>query len=393
MPALADPPSHVNRGRPEDPPGDTPHSAPTAGEALENRTPDGEAPTPFTSRVWTVAAVAAMVAAAFLVLCYAPEAALLVFAAIWFAAALRHAAGLVGRFTHMSYGWNLTVVVTLLLAVILGSLFAAGWRVSGRVDELSGTITEARGRVEQLLQDRGMGGLVDAVPAPTKIVGGLMGGGSAQQSMEQRVLTAPLTFGVYVLFIFFAGLFLALKPGMYRDGAVSLFPKPRRDQLRRTMDDCGEALWNWTKARLAAMLITGVLTGIALYALGIPMAITLGVLTALLVFVPNIGAVLAAIPPVLIAFQVGGLTPVWVLAAYVGVQMLESYVITPYVIGEGTGVPPALVITAQLVFGILFGGLGVLFATPLILTAMIFTIRYWVQGRLDDDSAECPVGD
>ena len=73
--------------------------------------------------------------------------------------------------------------------------------------------------------------------------------------------------------------------------------------------------------------------------------------------------------------------------------MLESYIITPYVIGEGTGVPPALVITAQLVFGILFGALGVLFATPLVLVTMILVTRYWIHGGLGDRSVEAPGAD
>ena len=101
---------------------------------------------------------------------------------------------------------------------------------------------------------------------------------------------------------------------------------------------------------------------------------------------------MAAIPPLLLAFgpEQSALTPLWVLLAYVGVQLVESYIITPNVIREGTGVPPALVITAQLVFGILFGALGVLFATPIVLVTMIFVTRYWVHGGLGDTDVEVP---
>lgn len=269
----------------------------------------------------------------------------------------------------------------------------AGWKVSGRIDTLSQNLASARGQVEKRLTDNGMGGVVQAVPDPIKIVGGLMGGGRSGQSATQRAFTAPLTFGVYALFIFFTGLFLAISPATYRDGFVSLFPDRQRDKLQDVLEHCGDGLWQWTKARATAMVITGVLTGATLWFLNIPMALTLGVLTALLVFIPNIGAVLAVIPPVLLAFEQGGLTPLWVLIAYIGVQLLESYVITPNVIREGTGVPPALVITAQLVFGILFGALGVLFATPLILVSMIFTTRYWINSALGDESVDAPCDD
>ena len=369
---------------------------PTAGEALDDTVPQGEAPSPFTRRVWKVAAIAALVVGSFLVLAYAPEAALLVFAAVWFGSALVQSAKGLGRYTHMSPRWNLAAVVVLLLAVLLGTLFAAGWRISGRVRELSTSLGDARATVEEKLVEQNLGGLTDNLPDPMTIAGGLVGGsggGDGAGTAEQRVFTAPFTFGVYALFIFFAGLFLAISPAMYRDGAVDLFPDHQRAKLRDVMNDSGAALWAWTKARLVAMAITGTLTGLALWALGIPLALTLGALTALLVFVPNIGSLLAAVPPVLIAFEQGGLTPLWVLLAYVGVQMLESYVITPYVIGEGTGVPPALVITAQLVFGILFGALGVLFATPIVLVTMIFVTRYWIHGGLGHTEVEVPGAD
>jgi predicted PurR-regulated permease PerM len=291
------------------------------------------------------------------------------------------------------------------------------------VNELAGSLSDARSTIEERLQDgldsadaaqeteaekngeappgpdgatdgeRGAAGrLLDAVPDPMTLVGGVLGGGSGGdgQSAAQRVFAAPFTFTIYALFIFFTGVFLAISPGMYRDGFVDLFPDRQREKLRGVMDQSAEALWAWTKARLTAMAITGTLTGLALWALGIPLALTLGFLTALLVFVPNIGSLLAAVPPVLIAVQQGGLTPLWVLLAYIGVQMLESYVITPYVIGEGTGVPPALVISAQLVFGILFGALGVLFATPIVLVTMIFVTRYWINSALGHEEVDPP---
>ena len=371
------------------------NAVPVENQALDDTVPQGEAPSPFTRRVWKVAAIGALVTASFLVLCYAPEAALLVFAAVWFGSALRHPAVKLGEKLGMGPKIGLTLVVLTLVVGLLMAVFLAGWRVSGRIDQLVENLSTARGSLETRLTEQGMGGVVDAVPDPMKIVGGLMGSGSGGQSATQRVLTAPLTFSVYALFIFFTGLFLAITPREYRDGAVGLFPEHQREKLRGVMDTCGDALWSWSKARATAMVITGVLTGLALWALGIPMAFTLAVLTALLVFIPNIGAVLAAIPPLLLAFgpEQSALTPLWVLLAYVGVQLVESYIITPNVIREGTGVPPALVITAQLVFGILFGALGVLFATPIVLVTMIFVTRYWVHGGLGDTEVEVPGGD
>ena len=362
-----------------------------------DQVPPEEEPSPFGRRLWKVGLIASFFVTTFLVLCYAPEAALLVFAAVWFGCALRGAAVRLGEHTRMGTGWCLAFVVGGLVVSLFVLLAVAGFRMLDQVSSLGENLGSARTELTERLNEQGLSGLAREIPDLPRLAGlaaGGMTGGNGQGggSPMQAAFFTPLTFGLYVLFIFFTGLFLAISPHVYRTGFVRLFPMPVRDRLTRVMNEGADHLWDWTKARLTAMAITGALTGTVLYFLGIPMAITLGFLTALLVFIPNIGSFLAAIPPVLLAFQLGGLMPLWVLLAYIGVQMLESYLITPYVIREGTGVPPALVISAQLVFGILFGALGVLFATPLVLTAMMFVREYYVEDKLEGNSEVEPAG-
>src|SRR5690606_31122882 len=115
-------------------------------------------------------------------------------------------------------------------------------------------------------------------------------------------------------------------------------------------DRLADTLWWWTIGRLASMSIIGVFTTIGLWMLNIPLPIPLGVVAAILTFVPNIGPVVAVIPPVLLAFTQGPLTALYVVIFYIVLQLLESYLITPLIQQREVHLPPVITISAQLVF-------------------------------------------
>jgi predicted PurR-regulated permease PerM len=79
-----------------------------------------------------------------------------------------------------------------------------------------------------------------------------------------------------------------------------------------------------------------------------------------------------------------------VLGLYLGVQGLESYVLTPLVEKQAVSLPPALTITAQVLLGLLAGGLGLVLAAPLTATAMVLVQRLYVEDVLHDSMAAPP---
>ena len=129
-----------------------------------------------------------------------------------------------------------------------------------------------------------------------------------------------------------------------------------------------------------------------LWLLGVPMAATLGVTTALFQFVPNVGPVLAAIPPLLLSIGTGEWTPLYVLLLYIGIELVESYLITPILHQKEDALPAAITIVVQLLFGLLFGLLGVTFAMPIALVAMIFIQRFYIERGLEGTDQERPIG-
>jgi len=96
------------------------------------------------------------------------------------------------------------------------------------------------------------------------------------------------------------------------------------------------------------------------------MAALLGILTGLLAFIPNIGAIVSGVLMVLVGFSQSNEAGVWAVAVYLFVQTVDGYLIVPYVAKRTVDLAPALVLGAQLLFGTLFGLMGLMLADPLV---------------------------
>ena len=186
--------------------------------------------------------------------------------------------------------------------------------------------------------------------------------------------------GVFVVVI--VAIYGALRPDAYTDALVAMLPERHESRAREVLARLAEALRWWLIGRGSSMLVVGLLTWFGLLALGIPSAGTLGLIAGLLSFVPNIGPVVSAVPAVLVGFVEGSGTALWVIGLYVAVQVVESYVVTPLIQQHVVALPPASVIVVQLAFGAAFGLLGLLFATPLAVVAMVLVQTLWIEGAL-----------
>src|SRR5665647_3438300 len=100
-----------------------------------------------------------------------------------------------------------------------------------------------------------------------------------------------------------AGVYIAINPEIYRSGFVMLFPKGVQPQVEETVDSAGDALRLWLGAQLLAMIIIGVMIGAGLAFIGVPSALGLGFIAAVLEFVPIMGPIVAAVPALLLALS------------------------------------------------------------------------------------------
>lgn len=193
------------------------------------------------------------------------------------------------------------------------------------------------------------------------------------------------TFGVVTdcLILGILAIYFCISPDKYHDGAVRLVPVAWRERLSALMSESSDTLWRWMLGRLLAMLIVGLLFGLGLFVIGIPMPMELGIFAGLVTFIPNIGGIAAVIPALLLASQQTSTAFVSVGVLYLAIQFVESYLITPIVQEHQVALPPAMVILAQVIAGLVFGFWGIVFATPLVAIALLWVKQIYVRQWLE----------
>jgi predicted PurR-regulated permease PerM len=184
-------------------------------------------------------------------------------------------------------------------------------------------------------------------------------------------LSSTLAFLTGLGIVFFLGIVIAAEPQTYRGGFERLFPASARAYLSYVLDEIAGALRWWLFARVLSMAAVGVMAFLGLWLLGVPMAGTLGVLAALLTFIPNIGPVLSAIPPVLLAFSSGPRQAMFVILLFWAVHAIEGLLVTPIAERTAVHLPPGLTLSAQLLLAVLVGAIGIALAAPLMTIAMV----------------------
>lgn len=185
-----------------------------------------------------------------------------------------------------------------------------------------------------------------------------------------------LTGLIVVLFI---PIYLTAMPEAVVGWIVRLFPPKNRAEIHQLLSKTRSGLLQWLGGQLVSMAIVGALSIGALYLIGIPGALFLGLLSGLLEFVPYIGPILSVIPPMLLALAGNPVDALWVLLAYLAIQQAESNLVVPLVMRETASLHPAAVIASVTVLGGAFGILGALLAVPAIVVAGILVKELWFK--------------
>jgi predicted PurR-regulated permease PerM len=179
-----------------------------------------------------------------------------------------------------------------------------------------------------------------------------------------------------IVMIIVIGIFIAVEPKLYDRGVAWMLPTEHRTGFYELSSKVGFTLRRLMAGRLLGMAVEGVGTWAMLWAGGVPMAALLGLLTGLLAFVPNIGAIVSGLLMVAVGFSAGSDEGIWAIVTYFVVQNVDGYLIVPYVARRTVDLAPALVLAAQLLFGALFGIMGLLLADPIVATIKV-SLEEW----------------
>ncbi len=310
------------------------------------------------------------------------EVLLLLFGGILFAILLESLAGRFCRHAGLPRGWALFASVVLLVVLIGATALLFGARIAGQVSELGATLPQGVEALRGWLGQREWGqALLERLRDFD-----MARAGSGVLSVVNMALWSVIGVATNLLVIVFAGLFLAAQPKSYTQGVLELVPKHAVARAEAVLRTTGAALHQWLLGQLVSMAIVGVLTASGLWLLGVPAALALGLIAGVAEFVPVVGPIVAAIPGVLLGFSQGPATAFYVLLFYVAIQQVESYAITPLVQRAAVALPPIVSLFAVIAFGLVFGPLGVIFATPLAVATMVLVKMLYVEDVLGKDT-------
>ncbi len=316
-----------------------------------------------------------------LLMWYAVNILLLIFAGILLAVFLRGLSDLVSRFTNLPESLSLAVVIIGFIFTISGLIWGLAPSVFDQADELRRALPESVNKGEEWLTQYSWGRqIVERMPTFQEAMPDFSDALSRITGIFSSTVSAIANFVI----ILFVGIYLAIDAQTYTNGLVRLFPFERRPRAREVIDELGFTLWWWLLGKTAAMVVVAAVTWLSLTILGVPLALTLGLLAGLLDFIPNIGPFLAGIPAVLIALTVSPTIALYVLVFYFVIQSLESYVLTPILLKKTVKLPPALTIIAQVLLGVLVGGLGLILASPLAAVVFVLVRMLYLEDTLGE---------
>lgn len=308
---------------------------------------------------------------------------LLVFAGLLLGIFIRSIAVWLSAKSSLSINWGLSLVLVLLIGVVILGVWLMMPSLQNQINEISKQLPETIAQLQQKASQYSVGRwILEQIPANIQD----MGNSSANVFGRITGIFSSF-FGILVnaAIVLMTGIYFAFNPSIYYKGLIKLFPQKRHRRIREILDTVHYNLQRWIIGRITVMTINGVLTAICLWLIGVPLAVPLGIITALFNFIPNIGPFLAAVPAILIGFTQNNETALYVAILFLFIQNLEGFVLTPLIQQKAVSLPPVLIVAAQLLLGVLFGFSGLLLAVPAAAVIFILVKMIYVEDILGNN--------
>lgn len=282
--------------------------------------------------------------------------------------------------------WLAIILVVMLILVGIGSLAVL---VGASLDNFSSQLPSYKARFAeetssliQLMNSLGLQisydqvkGYIDPSALMQMVANALRGLGSA--------LTNLILVVMIVIFILFEAVELPKKLSVALNDA---------SQSLQKFESFIQSVNRYLVIKTLVSILTGVLITLWLWVIGVDFPILWGVCAFLLNFVPNIGSIIAAVPAVLLAFvQLGSLSAGLTAAGFLAVNLIIGNVIEPRYMGRGLGLSTLVVFLSLLLWGWVFGPVGMLLSIPLtIIMKLAFEAHpkmHWLAIMIDSDSS------
>jgi len=304
------------------------------------------------------------------------------FVSAFLAVALNPAVGALQRRGIRRRGAAAAVVYVLMLAVIagLGALL-----IPTLVNQVNDLVDAAPGYVQDLTHGRGPLGFLETKYHVVERVqdavegngsGRLAGGATAALDVTRSVIT----FVAGVVTIAFMTFFMLLEGEAWKDRFIALLPAKAQPRAQHVAGEIARTVGGYVSGNLFISVIAGFSVTIVLLVVGVPFALALGLLVAILDLIPLAGATLGAIIVTLVALTHSLTAALIVLGFFIVYQQLENHLLQPIVYGRTVQLSPLAILVSVLVGAEVAGVIGALGAIPVAGTIQI-VISDWLQHR------------
>lgn len=326
----------------------------------------------FVQKAWITVGILALILSILLIFKSTFSVFILVLAGALIATYFRGLAGMIQKKTQWKSWIAMTISVGGTLLLFTGIFWLIGSEAQSQMSQLSKTLPDTYENAKEYLNRTWLG---------QEAIKRISDTGSDGKMTSVFSTFFRTTFGILgdIYVILLVGAYLTAAPYLYTKGIKRLVPPRGRGKADDVLDHLGRSMKQWILGKIFAMFVVFVLTAIGLKILGMPMWLALAIIAGFLNFIPNFGPLIAMIPAVLVALSQGPQTAFIVVGLYMLVQFLESNLITPKVQQHLTSVPPALIITSQLIVASFAGIWGITLATPIILIVMILVQELYVK--------------
>ena len=342
--------------------------------------------------VLVIAATALGVALVVWVLLEAWQVVSWIFIAILFATALQPAVDFLER-RRVPSGTAVTLVSIAALAVV--GLLA--WAViPALVSQTTELIQAIPGAIDDITAGRGPLGFLQSEYGLADKARDFLEGRSGEgvigvTSPALEVLRGILTALVATVTIFFLVFFLLREGRRWVEAGVDLVPPASRPRWERVLAGITRTIRGYVTGNLLISLIAGLVAYVTLFALGVPYALPLAVLVAVLDLVPLVGATLATVVAAGVALSEGLFPCLVVLAVFIVYQQVENHFLQPLIYGRTVELSPLMVLISILLAGSIAGIIGALIAIPIagslqvVVSELLAARRERLQARWSPD--------
>jgi predicted PurR-regulated permease PerM len=300
---------------------------------------------------------------------------LMAFGAIILAMLLHLGAHPIERWLRLPEWAALTLSGLVVFVVIAGTAYLFGSQISGEFQDVVQRTTSASADIEKSLQGSNTGRF---------LLQHMWGGNLSLTDVLPGLVRTSTTFVEAVIIMLISGVYMAAQPRLYRTGVIWLFPPRRHGEAAEIYDGIGEALRLWLLGQLFEMFVIGLLSTFAVWLIGVPSPLALGLIAAVGEFIPYLGPILAGIPAVLVALTKSPETALWTLLAYLLIHQIEGNLVAPLIQRRMVAIPPAVMLLGIVAITYLFGAVAIIFAAPMAVVIFAAVNLIYVRDTLHE---------